>query len=91
LNGGVAILAGVISNITVDYINLVSPFFLSGVLLVFAFGVIFKSWPENYHANTATSTNSVLDSAKVVYNDFNIFATGTMVNAFRFNPKAIRI
>jgi hypothetical protein len=48
LNGMVAILSGLVANFLVDRFGLVSPFFVSIVILGLSMFVISTTWVENY-------------------------------------------
>lgn len=63
LNGLVAILAGIVSNIAVEWSgSLAAPFVVSAGTLVFAGLLISSSWEENYGESKTNASGSVLKS-----------------------------
>ncbi|KAG0049632.1 Molybdate-anion transporter [Gryganskiella cystojenkinii] len=87
LNGLVAILAGVVANISVQWSgHLAAPFVVSAVTLIFAFLMISSTWDENYGESKTNASGSVLKSMLegliVVKNDTNILSIGLAQTVF---------
>ena len=63
LNGLVAILAGVVANISVQWSgSLAAPFVVSAGTLIVAFFMVSSSWEENYGESKTNASGSVLKS-----------------------------
>jgi len=63
LNGLVAILAGVVANISVQWSgSMAAPFVVSALTLVFAGLLISSSWDENYGESKTNASGSVFKS-----------------------------
>ncbi|KAF9944635.1 Molybdate-anion transporter [Mortierella alpina] len=87
LNGLVAILAGVVANISVQMSgSLAAPFVVSAGTLVFAGLLISSSWEENYGDSKTNASGSVLKSMMegliVLKNDGNILSLGLAQTVF---------
>ncbi|KAF9150617.1 Molybdate-anion transporter [Linnemannia schmuckeri] len=87
LNGLVAILAGIVSNIAVEWSgSLAAPFVVSAGTLVLAGLLISSSWEENYGESKTNATGSVLRSMLeglvVLKNDVNILSLGMAQTVF---------
>ncbi|KAF9929051.1 Molybdate-anion transporter [Linnemannia zychae] len=87
LNGLVAILAGIVANISVEWSgSLAAPFVVSAGTLVFAGILISSSWEENYGESKTNTTGSVLKSMLegliVLKNDVNILSLGMAQTVF---------
>ncbi|KAG0304603.1 Molybdate-anion transporter [Linnemannia gamsii] len=87
LNGLVAILAGIVSNIAVEWSgSLAAPFVVSAGTLVLAGLLISSSWEENYGESKTNASGSVLQSMLeglvVLKNDVNILSLGMAQTVF---------
>ncbi|KAG0287859.1 Molybdate-anion transporter [Linnemannia gamsii] len=87
LNGLVAILAGIVSNIVVEWSgSLAAPFVVSAGTLVFAGLLISSSWEENYGESKTNASGSVLKSMLeglvVLKSDVNILSLGMAQTVF---------
>ncbi|GJJ69763.1 MFS transporter, MFS domain-containing protein family, molybdate-anion transporter [Entomortierella parvispora] len=87
LNGLVAILAGVVANISVQWSgSMAAPFVVSATTLVFAGLMISSSWDENYGESKTNASGSVLKSMLegliVLKNDTNILSLGLAQTVF---------
>ncbi|KAJ3397181.1 Molybdate-anion transporter [Lobulomyces angularis] len=89
LNGLVAIVSGVFANTIVDFFGkgasgYVAPFMAAIVVLCISFFVISTTWKENYgkestgNLPSSSGNSSMMDSFRVIKNDFTIFAIGSM-------------
>ncbi|KAJ3260774.1 Molybdate-anion transporter [Boothiomyces macroporosus] len=81
INSLVAILSGLIANAVVSSFGLVSPFIISGGLLLLAGLLIYKLWPEHYKT-TQESSASIKDAFRVLMNDSSIIAIGFVQSCF---------
>ncbi|KAF9408501.1 Molybdate-anion transporter [Podila epigama] len=87
LNGLVAILAGVVANISVEWSgSLAAPFVVSAVTLIFAGLMVSSSWEENFGESKTNASGSVLKSMLeglvVLKNDNNILSLGLAQTVF---------
>ncbi|KAK3811927.1 MAG: hypothetical protein J3Q66DRAFT_348889 [Benniella sp.] len=87
LNGLVAILAGVVANLAVEWSgSLASPFVVSAGTLALAGLLITSSWEENYGESQTNRTGSVLKSMLegliVLKSDINILSLGMAQTVF---------
>ncbi|KAG0074837.1 Molybdate-anion transporter [Podila epicladia] len=81
LNGLVAILAGIVANISVEWSgSLAAPFVVSACSLIFAGLMISNTWEENFGESKTNASGSVLmsmlEGLVVLKNDINILAPG---------------
>ncbi|KAF8936048.1 Molybdate-anion transporter [Haplosporangium gracile] len=87
LNGLVAILAGIVSNIAVEWSgSMAAPFVVSAGTLILAGLLISSSWEENYGESKTNASGSVLKSMLeglvVLKNDVNILSLGMAQTVF---------
>ncbi|KAF9184156.1 Molybdate-anion transporter [Haplosporangium sp. Z 767] len=86
LNGLVAILAGIVANVSVQWSgSLAAPFVVSAGTLIFAGLLISGSWEENYgESKTAQGSvlKSMLEGLVVLKNDTNILSLGLAQTVF---------
>ncbi|KAG0378844.1 Molybdate-anion transporter [Mortierella sp. AD032] len=87
LNGLVAILAGIVANIAVEWSgSLAAPFVVSALTLVFAGLLISSSWEENYGESKTNASGSVLrtmlEGLVVLKSDVNILSLGLAQTVF---------
>ncbi|KAI8594236.1 hypothetical protein EDD21DRAFT_393897, partial [Dissophora ornata] len=87
LNGLVAILAGFVANVAVDWSgSLAAPFVVSAGTLVLAGFLISSSWEENFGESKTNATGSVLQSMLeglvVLKSDVNILSLGLAQTVF---------
>ncbi|KAG0208836.1 Molybdate-anion transporter [Mortierella sp. GBA30] len=87
LNGLVAILAGIVANVVVEWSgSLASPFVVSAGTLFLAGLLISRSWEENYGESKTNATGSVfksmLEGLIVLKNDINILSLGLAQTVF---------
>ncbi|KAF9116953.1 Molybdate-anion transporter [Mortierella sp. AM989] len=87
LNGLVAILAGIVANVAVEWSgSLAAPFVVSAGTLLLAGYLISSSWEENFGESKTNATGSVLKSMLegliVLKNDTNILSLGLAQTVF---------
>ncbi|KAG0335229.1 Molybdate-anion transporter [Podila humilis] len=87
LNGLVAILAGIVANVAVEWSgSLAAPFVVSAGSLIFAGLMISKSWEENFGESKTNTSGSVLqtmlEGLVVLKNDTNILSLGLAQTVF---------
>ncbi|KAG0073855.1 Molybdate-anion transporter [Podila epicladia] len=87
LNGLIAILAGIVANISVEWSgSLAAPFVVSACSLIFAGLMISNSWEENFGESKTNTSGSVLKSMLeglvVLKNDTNILSLGLAQTVF---------
>ncbi|KAF9394628.1 Molybdate-anion transporter [Mortierella sp. AD011] len=87
LNGLVAILAGIVANIAVEWSgSLAAPFVVSAGTLLLAGYLIMSSWEENYGESKTNASGSVIKSMAegivVLKNDINILSLGLAQTVF---------
>ncbi|TPX36504.1 hypothetical protein SmJEL517_g01338 [Synchytrium microbalum] len=83
VNGLVAIISGLIANFVVPIGGFVAPFMVAVVCLLVGAVVIASSWNENYGEKQANAQHmTIMDAVKVIREDFNILAIGTIQSLF---------